>query len=119
MSIFENLDILSIIIEFLPNESKLIIHQVSKNLLQFEKRCKKCKSKICLPVIFQDDLHCYYCTTLVLSKSDIILWKKFDYLSRDYKNRSCLNCSKCKLRCKSSEWYHYHIRFKCTAENTE
>ena len=40
MSIFENLDILSTIINFLPNESKLIIHQVSKDFLQFEKRVK-------------------------------------------------------------------------------
>lgn len=119
MSIFENLDILSTIIDFLPNESKLIIHRVSKNMLQFEKRCKKCKSKMCLPVMFQDDLHCYYCTTILLSKLDTLLWKKFDYLSRDHKNRSYLNCSKCKLRCKSSEWYHYHIRFKCAVENTE
>lgn len=117
MSIFENLDILSTIIEFLPHESKLIIHQVSRDFLQFEKRCKKCKSKICLPVMFQGYLHCYYCTAVLLSKEDIKLWDKFDYLSRDYKNRSYLNCSKCKLRCKSSEWYHYHIRFKCSVEN--
>ena len=117
MSIFENLDILSTIIEFLPHESKLIIHQVSKDFLQFEQRCKKCMSKMCLPVIFQGYLHCYYCTTLLLSKEDIKLWDKFDYLSRDYKNRSYLNCSKCKLRCKSSEWYHYHIQFKCSVEN--
>ena len=112
MSIFENLDIISTIIEFLPPESKLIIHKVSKDFLQFEKRCK-----ICLPVLFQGYLHCYYCTPVLLSKEDIKLWDKFDYLSRDYKNRSYLNCSKCKLRCKSSEWYHYHIRFKCSVEN--
>ena len=117
MSIFDNLDILSTIIEFLPHESKLIIHRVSKSFLQFEKKCNKCNNKICLPVIFQDNVYCYYCTTILLSKSNVDLWHRFDHLSRDNKNRSYLNCSKCKLRCKSSEWYHYHIRFKCSVKN--
>lgn len=119
MCIFANLDIVSIILEFLPPESQLIIHRVCKDLTQLEKRCKKCNNKMCLPVIFQGDLHCYCCAPILLSKSSVNLWEKFDYLSRDYKNRSYLNCSKCKLTCKSSEWYHYHITFKCVVENKE
>ena len=115
MSIFENIDIIGIIVNYLPNESKLIIHRVSKIFLPFEKLCKTCKSKMCLPVVFKGELNCYYCTTILLSEREVIFWKKFDHLSRDYKNRSYLNCSKCKLRCKNSEWYHYHIKIKCEA----
>jgi len=119
MSIFENLDIISQIVEFLPYESKLIIHRVSKAFLEFEEKCTKCNNKICLPVVFKGSLHCYYCTTVLLSKEDVKLWNKFDHLSRDNKNRSYLNCTKCKVRCKSSEWYHYHIRFKCLEEHKQ
>ena len=114
---FDNIDVLSVIINFLPYESKLIIHRVSKIFLQFEEKCKTCKGKMCLPVVFMENLHCYYCTTVLLSRSDIKLWDKFDKLSRDYRNRSYLNCSKCNLRCKNSEWYHYHISFNCALEN--
>lgn len=117
MSIFENIDILCVIFQFLPPESQLIIHQVSKSFIDLQVKCGKCKNKVCLPVIFNGKLNCYYCTTILLSKKELLLWEKFDFLSRDYKNRSYLKCPNCNLRCKSSEWFHYHIRFKCSKEN--
>ena len=117
MSIFDNIDILDIIVNFLPYESKLIIHRVSKIFIIYEERCKTCKYKMCLPVVFKGKLNCYKCTDLLLSKSDVQFWKSFDSLSRDHKNRSYLKCSNCNIKCKSSEWYHYHITFKCELKN--
>ena len=108
------LDVLDVIFGFLEIESKLIIHRTCKDFINYQVFCSDCSSKPILPIVINGEINCYKCIeNHILCEYDKILWEKFDNLSVNSKNRCYMKCEQWNIKCKNSDWYHYHKYFKC------
>ena len=107
-------DVLNVIMGHLEIESKLIIHRICKDFINYQLLCSVCDKTPLLPVAANDKIKCYKCTeNHTLCENDKILWEKFDNLSVNSKNKCYMRCELCAIKCKNSDWYHYHRSFKC------
>ena len=111
-----NSDLLKLIINFVPIESKLILYKVCKFFNQEipELLCSICDKSIYLPINIDNKLNCFLCESEYSNHETLENWDYYDNL-REFK---IINCKFCNIKCSSSSWLLYHIKWCCTKNIT-
>jgi hypothetical protein len=109
-------DLFPLILEFLPINSKFIIHKVCKFFNKYKfNMCLECNKVVKIPIETNNKIYCIDCLNKKddfiyhVTKKDKEFWIKIEFLEENIN----INCKYCGLKCNGHLWTHYHLYYYC------